>query len=208
LALSTALFMNSQQLNIKIEWQKLISEMGVRAEGIREDNKMVITNVLVGLALLILGRTLFWLFVGAIGFIGASDMAARYFSGLPNWQIIIIAVAAGLIGVLLAIFFQKLAILLVGFYTGGYLVISLFSMLNMAPSPALPWAPFVIGGLLGAVLLYLLFDWTLIVLSSLAGAAFISQTIQISAVPSAILLATLFLSGVIIQGSMLRKGKG
>ena len=169
---------------------------------------MVITNVLVGLALLILGKKLFWLFVGAIGFIGASDMAARYFSGLPVWQILIITVAAGLIGVLLAIFFQKVTILLVGFYTGGYLVVSLFNTLNMAPPSALPWAPFVIGGLLGAILLYLFFDWTLIVLSSFAGAAFISQTIQISAIPSTILLATLFLAGIIIQGSMLKKGKG
>jgi len=98
---------------------------------------MVITNVFVGLALLILGKKLFWLFVGAIGFIGASDMAVRYFSGFPDWQILIITVAAGLIGVLLAIFFQKVAILLVGFYTGGYLVVSLFNTLNMALPPAL-----------------------------------------------------------------------
>jgi len=166
---------------------------------------MVITNVLVGLALLFLGKKLFWLFVGAIGFIGASDMAARYISRLPDWQILIIAVAAGLAGVLLAIFFQKVAIFLVGFYTGGYLVVSLLNTLNMAPPPALPWAPFVIGGLFGAVLLYLLFDWTLIVLSSLAGATFLSQTIQISAVPSAILLTALFLAGVVIQGGMLKK---
>lgn len=168
---------------------------------------MVIANTVVGLALLILGKKLFWLFVGAIGFIGASDMASRYFSGLPNWQILIAAVAAGLLGALLAVFFQKAAILLVGFYAGGYLVVSLFSTLNMAPPPALAWAPFILGGLLGAVLLYLLFDWTLIVLSSFAGAAFISQTIQTNAVPSPILLAALFLAGVIIQGSMLKKGK-
>ena len=165
---------------------------------------MVIANIIVGLALIVLGKKLFWLFVGAIGFIGASDMAARYFSGLPDWQILIIAVAAGLLGALLAVFFQKAAILLVGFYAGGYLVVSLFTTLNIAP-PALPWAPFVIGGLLGAVLLYLLFDWTLIVLSSLAGAAFISQNIQIGDVPAVIILAALFLAGVIIQGRMLKK---
>ena len=168
---------------------------------------MVIANILVGLALLILGKKLFWLFVGAIGFIGASHMAARYFSGLPDWQILIITIAAGLIGILLAVFFQKVAIILVGFYTGGYLVVSLFNTLNLAPPPALPWAPFIIGGILGAVLLYILFDWTLIVLSSLAGAAFITETIQINPVPSAILLAAMFLAGVIIQGSMLKKGR-
>ena len=169
---------------------------------------MVIMNMLVGLALLIFGKKLFWLFVGAIGFIGASDLATRYFSRLPDWQLLIITIAAGIIGVLLAIFFQKITILLVGFYTGGYLVVSLFNMLDMSPPSALPWAPFVVGGLLCAVLLYLLFNWTLIVLSSLAGATFISQTIQISTAPSAILLTALFLSGIIIQGSMLKKGRG
>ncbi len=168
---------------------------------------MIIANILVGLALLILGKKLFWLFVGAIGFVGASDAAAMHFSGLPNWQILIISFAAGLLGILLALFFQKLAILLVGFYTGGYLAVSLFNMLNMAPPPTLPWAPFIIGGLLGAVLLYLLFDWTLIVLSSLAGATFISQMIQPLGIPSPIVVAALFLAGIIIQGSMMKKGK-
>jgi hypothetical protein len=66
-----------------------------------------------------------------------SDMTARYFSGLPDWQILIVAAVAGLLGVLLAIFFQKAAILLVGFYAGGYLAVFLFSTLNMNPLPAL-----------------------------------------------------------------------
>ena len=168
---------------------------------------MIVANIFVGLALLILGKRLFWLFVGAIGFMSASDAAARYFSGLPDWQILIISLAAGILGVLLALFFQKLAILLVGFYAGGYLAVSLFNTLNMASPPALPWAPFIVGGLLGALLLYLLFDWTLIVLSSLAGATFISQTIQPFGIPSSIVVAALFLAGIIIQGSMMKKGK-
>jgi Domain of unknown function (DUF4203) len=169
---------------------------------------MIIANVIVGLALLILGKKLFWLFVGAIGFISVSNTAAIHFNGLPDWQILIIAAVAGLLGALLAIFFQKIVILLVGFYAGGYLVVSLSDTLSIAPPAALPWALFVIGGLLGALLLYLLFDWTLIVLSSLAGAVFISQTIQTCLVPPAILLAVLSLAGVIIQGRMLKHGKG
>ena len=168
---------------------------------------MIIANILVGLALLILGKKLFWLFVSAIGFIGASDAAAAYFSGLPDWQVLMICLAAGILGAVLTFFFQKAAILLVGFYTGGYLAVSLLTMPKVALPGNLPWVPFIIGGFLGAVLLYLLFDWTLIVLSSLAGAAFISQTIQFSAIPSVILLAALFLAGIIIQGSMLKKVK-
>ena len=168
---------------------------------------MIIANMLVGFVLLILGKKLFWLFVAAIGFIGASDATARYFSGLPDWQTLIVAALAGFLGAFLAIFFQKVAIFLVGFYAGGYLVVSLFSTLNMALPSALSCALFAIGGLLGALLLYLFFDWTLIVLSSFSGAAFISQTIQTSLVPPVILLTALALAGIVIQGRRLKKGK-
>lgn len=176
-------------------------------------NRMIIANILVGLALLILGRRLFWFFVGAIGFIGASDAATTYLGGLPGWQTLIISIAAGILGILLAIFFQKLAIVVVGFYAGGYLAISLLSMFHVALPGNLPWVPFVIGGILGAILLYLIFDWTLIVLSSFAGAAFIAQTLepqvlQSSGIPFSIVLAALFVVGIIIQGSMLKKRKG
>ncbi len=168
---------------------------------------MVIANIVVGLALLILGKRLFWLFVGAIGFIGASNAAAAHFRGLPDWQVLIICLAAGILGALLAFFFQKAAILLVGFYTGGYLAVSLLTMLKVTLPGGLPWAPFIIGGLLGAILLYLLFDWTLIVLSSFAGAAFIAQTVQPTGIPSEIVLIALFLAGILIQGSMMKKGR-
>lgn len=169
---------------------------------------MVIPNIIVGLALLIFGKRLFWLFVGAVGFIAASNAAAVYFSGLPHWQTLIISLSAGLLGVLLALFFQKLAVLLVGFYAGGYLAASLLTTFKMPLPGNLPLAPFVIGGILGAVLLYLLFDWTLIVLSSFAGAAFIAQTVQFMGIPFAVILIALFLAGIIIQGSMMKKGMG
>ena len=169
---------------------------------------MVIANIIVGVALLALGKRLFWLFVGAIGFIAASDTAAVYFNGLPHWQILAISLGAGLLGILLAIFFQKLAIILVGFYAGGYLAVSLLATLHITLSGNLPLAPFVVGGILGAVLLYLLFDWTLIVLSSFAGAAFIAQTIQPMGIPSPIVLVVLFLAGIIVQGGVMKKGRG
>ncbi len=176
-------------------------------------NRMVIANIIVGLALLILGRRLFWFFVGAIGFIGASDAATAYLSSLPGWQTLIISIVAGILGILLAIFFQKLAIVVVGFYAGGYLAVTLLTMFHVALPGNLPWAPFIIGGLLGAILLYLIFDWTLIVLSSFAGAAFIAQTLEPQLLQSGgvlfpIVLATLFFVGIIIQGRMMKKRKG
>jgi hypothetical protein len=67
------------------------------------------------------------------------------------------------------------------------------------------WLPFLIGGFIGALLLVVLFNWALIVLSSLAGANFILQGIRITALPAVGLFILLVVVGIVIQGILLRK---
>ena len=66
---------------------------------------------------------------------------------------------------------------LAGFAIGGQLAASLFdgaggSLANGVPAA---WLPYLIGGIIGAVLVLLVFDWALIVLSSLLGASLVTQ---------------------------------
>ena len=63
-----------------------------------------ILQIIIGLGLLFLGRRLFWFFVAAIGFITATEIAVNTMSTSPEWVIILIGLAAGLLGALLAIF--------------------------------------------------------------------------------------------------------
>ena len=58
---------------------------------------MSIINVLAGIAVLVFGRKLFWLFVGCMGFLAGIDIATRFFSGQPDWMVLVIAIAAGII---------------------------------------------------------------------------------------------------------------
>jgi hypothetical protein len=62
--------------------------------------------------------------------------------------------------------------------------------------------PYIIGGIIGAVLLFVLFDWGLIVLSSLSGASLIvhSVTFQSRALP--LLFAVLVVVGIVVQARM------
>ncbi len=76
---------------------------------------MDLLRVMVGVAMLTLGQKLFWLFVGGIGFVYGIHIAAQFFHGQSDWIVIVIALLAGLLGALIAIFLQNVAVWLAGF---------------------------------------------------------------------------------------------
>src|SRR6185503_10713713 len=73
---------------------------------------------LVGVALLVAGRRLFWLAVGALGFIAGYQAMERWGTGLPHSAALVVAVAVGVVGLVLAIFVQRVAVALAGFFLG------------------------------------------------------------------------------------------
>ena len=109
---------------------------------------MPVPAILIGVALLILGRKLYWLFVGAAGFVGGIMLATRFLGGQPNWVILAIALAAGVLGALLAVFLQQMAVALAGFIGGWYITLNLIDTLGWQPG-SLAWIPLVIGGIVG-----------------------------------------------------------
>jgi hypothetical protein len=167
---------------------------------------MTIFRILAGVALLTLGRKLFWLFVGMIGFVVGISLAGQFLRGQPDWVILIIALAAGLLGALFALLLQRLAVWLAGFIAGGYIAISLLSELGWG-TDGLPWLPFLIGGIIGAVLVMVLFDWTLIILSSLTGATVIVQEAHFGRLIMVLLFVVLFTVGIVIQASLMRQDR-
>ena len=168
---------------------------------------MIPIQTFVGAAILILGRKLFWVFVGALGFVLGMDIASRFLQGHPNWLILIVALGAGILGALLALFLQRVAILVAGFFSGGHIARTVLSLLGWQLSvPA--WVPFIVGGILGAVLLYFLFDWALIFLSSLSGAGLIVQTFTLTPQTQGLLFIVLVVAGVFIQAGLMSREKG
>lgn len=164
-------------------------------------------SLVLGAILLIIGRKLFWIFVGAIGFLAGFNLAARYLSEQSIWVILLIAILAGIIGSVLAVVVQRVAILVAGFLAGGFLAVQLLQMLgiNLPLSEGLAWLPYVMGGILGAVLLFLIFDWALILLSSLAGATLITPVISPDPQMETIVFAIVLLVGIVIQSALFRR---
>ena len=170
-------------------------------------NQMAIVNLLLGIVLLILGRKLFWLFVGVAGFLVGIEIAERFVAG-PQGTKLLVAIAAGILGAVIAIFLQKVAIAIAGFVIGGYITVELLRESALFPAALVGIhgtafsVPYIIGGIIGAVLLFVLFDWGLIVLSSLSGASLIvhSITFQRHALP--LLFAVLVVIGILVQARM------
>jgi hypothetical protein len=163
-----------------------------------------IGRIVVGVIALTLGRKLFWLFVGAVGFVLGMALATRYLQGQPDWLILVIALGVGLLGALLAVFVQKVAIALAGFIGGGYILINLLNMLGWEAG-RLGWVAFIVGGIIGVVLITVLFDWALIIISSLTGSGLIVDAIQLGSRIEVVVFVVLLLLGIAIQGGWMRR---
>ena len=162
-----------------------------------------IIGVIVGTAILLFGRKLFWLFVAALGFAVGIEVAAYFISDPPVWMTLVIALGLGILGALLAIMLQKLAIAVAGFVAGGRLAVALLAAF-FVDHAHYRGITFIIGGILGALLLLALFDWVLILLSSVEGAHLIGSGIVLPKTGAVIVFCLLVLIGVFVQGSMLR----
>jgi hypothetical protein len=153
--------------------------------------------LLAGIVLLVAGRRLFWLFVGLVGFFAVYRWFAPYRLGPASGRWLL-AILAGVVGILLAIFLQRVAIALAGFFAGGSFAVQLLGLhLGQARGGAL--LVFLIAGVLAAILAVALFDLALVVLSSLAGADLIVEALHPRPVTAKLVLMVLVVVGIAIQ---------
>jgi hypothetical protein len=165
---------------------------------------VIVGRVLVGLGMLALGRQLFWLFVGGVGFMVGLNLATQVLGeGQPDANILLFALIFGFIGALVALMLQKLAVSAAGFIGGGVIAMNLVQVMNLDLGSVL--VPFLVGGVLGLILVSVLFDWALIAISSFAGATVIVQTFIWQKPYDLIILAFLILLGIVFQASQMRR---
>lgn len=152
--------------------------------------------LLAGAALLLAGRRLFWLFVGLVGFFTVYRWFEPY--GAAPTVRLVVAIAAGVIGIFLAIFLQKFAVALAGFFVGGWLTAQLLG-LHMANPRGMDLLIFAVAGIVAAILAVKVFDFALVLLSSLAGAGLIADGLHPAPHLKQILIVVLFVVGLAVQ---------
>lgn len=164
---------------------------------------MQAVTILLGIVVLVSGRRLFWLTVGIVGFVTGLVLSLSLFDIQPEWLVWLVALAAGGLGALLAIFLQKVAVSIAGFLMGGYLLLWLLQ--NLVNLNQFDWLVYLIGGVIGAILAVAVFELALIGLTSLFGAAIITQIINLEPAANIVLFVILLIVGIVAQSGRLSR---
>ena len=160
---------------------------------------MIIFEILLAILLIFAGRKLFWILIASIGFVYGAYFAKILLQDSSQWIVFAVALAAGVLGVLIVFFVQRLSIILIGFMGGGYIAVSLIQELGLDSIGMASWAYFLVGGVIGVIILAIVFEWALIVISSLLGAAIILVTINFNSLLERMIFSILFIFGVVFQ---------
>jgi hypothetical protein len=158
-------------------------------------------DILIGAALLLFGRRLFWLFVGGVGFIVGFNFASQALQGRPDWVILLVAAGVGVLAAIASIFLERVVVAIAGFFAGAYCLSAAAAGYLHDSQPAVSWIAFAVGGIIGAVLTAMLLDPALIILSSLAGATAISQNVPLNSSGRGFLFIVLLVVGVIVHAA-------
>lgn len=163
---------------------------------------MIILDIIFGFLLVFAGRNLFWLCVGIVGFLMGVQFAGTL--GYSNgWMAFFIAVVLGALGIVLAVSFEWLMVIIgVGFLGGGYLLMKIFPLATQQDPYS--WLIFVVGGIVGMCMMVITFDWTLILISSLLGATLIVNAVYGSQQVRELLFIGSMLTGIVVQYLSLR----
>lgn len=159
---------------------------------------MSIMYYLLGVILLVAGRKLYWFFSAVAGMIAGIYLGSVVLdASSQGWQIAF-AVIGAVVGAVLAVGLQKLAIGLVGFVAGGYGATFLWQTLGL-PDGRIELLPFILGGILASVLVVIAFEYGLIALTSWGGATLISRELDLNGWLGAAVFFGLIIAGVVIQ---------
>ena len=163
-----------------------------------------VVGALIGIVILFFGRKLFWLCVAAVGFLAGIELAPHLVTEPSPLLELAIALVLGVLGALLAFLLQKIAVAIVGFLAGGKLASAIAAAFFVHYSQY-STIIFVVGGIVGAILLLALFNWALIVVSSFIGAYLIQSAIVLPPTGLTLVFVALAIIGMIVQAASYRR---
>jgi hypothetical protein len=130
---------------------------------------IAIWQILGGALQLLLGRRIYWLMVGIVGFL-VGLYGTMIALDMPTWLRLVVGLVIGGLFSILAVVMQKPMAAIFGFFALGLAAALVAFMLGAKWDSSILWITFLVGGVIGAILVFALFDWGLIICSSLVGA--------------------------------------
>ncbi len=154
--------------------------------------------LLLGLGLLFWGKRLFWIFIGAAGFLAGLYTSESLIHDQSIWFYLIVGAicAGGLIGLVKLL--KNIAFGLGGFILGAIFANGVLELLDLDLG-LVSWIIIIATGVIGAGLMLWLFNTALVILSACTGAMLVAQAIPGKAPGLQILFFGLIVLGILAQ---------
>ena len=181
------------------------------AEKLQENLKQIelpeanLILLVLGIVILIFGKRLFMLVVAAAAFYITAMAAQKYFGEASKTTILSLAAIVGLAAGVFTKMFKSVAIGIAGYTIAGYILSENAAEWGITVSSENERFLFVIGGLIGSLLVSFLLDIGLMFLSCVLGAQLILHYFQLDAETEKWLFVLLVLVGLVIQAGIMRK---
>jgi hypothetical protein len=164
---------------------------------------MPVIRAVVGGILLFLGRELNFLFAAAMAALISFRLSPLLPAQWPDWSDYAVILGLALIAAAIAIIYERVGYFLSGFLAGGFYLIEYY-----APGTAsLPVIPFIVGGMIGTLIMGIFTEWALMIVSALIGAYYITDLFRLSYTAEILIGAGLFIIGALTQVLLMRMQK-
>jgi hypothetical protein len=151
-----------------------------------------------GLGLVFFGKKLFWIFIGAAGFIFGFSVSQTLLESSPMWVYLAAGAICAGVAVMLIRLLKNIAFGLGGFAAGVYIGYGIQQVLELDLG-WVSWVVIIVCGVIGAALMLKLFEMALIILTAGGGALLVTQSVPAVPPGSQILFLGLVLLGILSQ---------
>ncbi len=162
----------------------------------------VIRGVIAGV-LLFLGRELNFLFAAAMAALIGLRLTPLLPPQWPGWTDYAFMGVLAIIAAAITILNERVGYFLSGFLAGGYFLIEYYEPGVLT----FPLLPFIVGAVIGSIIIGIFTEWALMVVSCLIGAYYVTNLFTLSPTAEILVGSGLFIIGALTQVILMRMQK-
>ena len=162
----------------------------------------IVRGVIAGI-LLFLGRELNFLFAAAMAAFIGLRLTPLLPAEWPGWSDYAFMAVLAILAAGIALSNERVGYFLSGFLAGGYFLIEYYQPGVLT----VPLIPFVVGGVIGGLIIGIFTEWALLVISCLMGAYYVTNLFTLSPIAEILVGSGLFLIGALTQVILMRMQK-
>jgi len=164
---------------------------------------MQVARGVIGGIFLFLGRELNFLFAAAMAAFISFRLMPLLPPQWPGWSDYVFLGVLAFAAAAITIINERVGYFLSGFLAGGYFLVEYY-----APGVlTLPLIPFIVGGVIGFLIIGIFTEWALMIVSCLIGAYYVTNLFTLSPTAEILIGSGLFIVGAVTQAILMRMQK-